>query len=310
MTECERIIKEGILPKDFLKEEVICDFFVDKNRKKLWMILFDLLVKFDEVCKKHNINYFLCGGTLLGAVRHKGFIPWDDDIDVMIFREDYNKLLSFKDEFKEPYFFQCYDTDLNYYQTISKIRNSNTTAFNKITGYEGFNQGIFLDIFNLDNFVYEGAKDRFETVRRLALDIGTYSRINNPNLDDNNKARVKDYLARHVDPDETYKKIQEIIKQFNNIHTNDIFISESTINNFETYIFKRNDFSNAFDVEFEGYFFPAPIGYDNILKTAFGDYMSLPPIEKRGVDHSSFIFDPDIPYKKFMKKHLQGENNE
>lgn len=86
MTECERIIKEGILPESFFEPETICDFYVDETRKKIWAVLLDLLIKFDKVCKKHGLKYYLAYGSLIGAVRHQGFIPWDDDIDICMNR--------------------------------------------------------------------------------------------------------------------------------------------------------------------------------------------------------------------------------
>ncbi len=91
MTECERIIEQGILPKSFFEQEERCDFLVTEKRKKIWAVLLDLLIKFDFVCKKYSLTYFLADGTLLGAARHQGFIPWDDDIDVSMPREDYEK---------------------------------------------------------------------------------------------------------------------------------------------------------------------------------------------------------------------------
>ena len=86
MNEIERIIKDGILPESFFKEEVICNFKVDIARKKLWAVSLDLLFKFDEICRKHQIRYAIAYGTLLGQVRHHGFIPWDDDIDLFMIR--------------------------------------------------------------------------------------------------------------------------------------------------------------------------------------------------------------------------------
>ena len=95
------------LPEQFLNEEIRYGYTITRQMKEVWAVELDLLNKLLEVCKKHNISVFASGGTMLGAVRHKGFIPWDDDIDMMMFREDYEKLcLVAPLEFRYPYFFQ------------------------------------------------------------------------------------------------------------------------------------------------------------------------------------------------------------
>ena len=89
--------------ESFIKEEVRCDFFVSEKRKKVWYVELELLRKFDEVCKKYNLTYFVEYGTLLGAVRHNGFIPWDDDIDIIMFRDEYTKFQEIAaSEFTDP----------------------------------------------------------------------------------------------------------------------------------------------------------------------------------------------------------------
>ena len=95
------------VPNDFWKEEERCDYKVSKEMKQIWAVELDLLHMFDTVCKKHQLRYFASDGTLLGAIRHHGFIPWDDDIDIAMLREDYDKLCKIGPaEFKHPYFFQ------------------------------------------------------------------------------------------------------------------------------------------------------------------------------------------------------------
>ena len=95
------------LPEDYLNEEERDGYLVTSEVKQLWAVLLDILVQIDSICKKHNIQYFLCGGTLLGAVRHRGFIPWDDDLDVMMKRNDYNRFCEVAPiELQQPYFFQ------------------------------------------------------------------------------------------------------------------------------------------------------------------------------------------------------------
>ena len=91
-------------PEGFLGEEVRCGYTVTKQMKEVWAIELDLLKQFDIICEKHGLHYCVAAGTLLGAIRHGGFIPWDDDIDVYMLRNDYNKLMMLANEFKSPYF--------------------------------------------------------------------------------------------------------------------------------------------------------------------------------------------------------------
>ena len=110
MTEIERIIKSGLIDENYLKEEIKCGFRITTERKKLFAVMLDLLYTFDNVCKKHDLKYFFVYGSLIGAVRHNGFIPWDDDLDVAMPREDYEKFIKLSDEFNEPYFLQIPQT--------------------------------------------------------------------------------------------------------------------------------------------------------------------------------------------------------
>ena len=140
------------LPESFLDESIQDGYTVSTEAKKLWAAELDILAKLDEVCENNGLKYFFFGGTLLGAVRHKGFIPWDDDIDVGMLREDYNKLMSIPDAFPYPYFLQNFDTDDGYYRMHAKIRNSETTAIVSDVPEEKdcCNQGVFVDIFPFD----------------------------------------------------------------------------------------------------------------------------------------------------------------
>ena len=111
------------------KDETICNYFVSSNVKKLWNKQLEMLDMLDKVCEKYNITYYGDSGTLIGAIRHKGYIPWDDDIDIAMKREDYNKFLEVASkEFKDPFLVQTVYTDDGYFRTHAQIRNSNTTA--------------------------------------------------------------------------------------------------------------------------------------------------------------------------------------
>ena len=142
------------LPENYLEPEERAGFLVSKEQKELFAVLLDLLYQVQQICEKHNIRYFADSGTLLGAVRHKGFIPWDDDIDLMMTRENFEKFSkAAKEELKAPYFFQDEFTDKGSLRFMGKIMNLNTTSI-LLTEKERklkFSQGIFLDIICFDN---------------------------------------------------------------------------------------------------------------------------------------------------------------
>ena len=302
MTEIDRILQKGVVSEDYLKEEVICDFLVTTDRKKLFAVLLDMLVEFDRICKKHNLRYFLDGGTLLGAIRHKGFIPWDDDIDVEMPREDYEVFVKLSDEFKHPYFLQTPYTDPNYFYCPARIRNSNTTALVEMFAYQNFNQGVWLTILPLDNWKEE-AEPEFNKIKSLIIENSTYMRMTNPHLDEKNKERVRNYSGR--DPFDTYAEIMKLAQQFNNEPTKFITIAIEALSSYSKKLWYAEDFTSTILADFEGYKFPIPIGYERVLKIVFGDYMAFPPIEDRGEHHSGVIFDIDKPYTEYVN-HLIG----
>ena len=120
------------LPEDFLNEEVRSGFTVTRKMKEVWAVELDLLAQFDRVCRKHAIHYVASGGTLLGAIRHHGFIPWDDDIDLMVSRSDYDKLCAVAaQEFGQPYFFQTEYADPGFMRGFARLRNSATAGIQR-----------------------------------------------------------------------------------------------------------------------------------------------------------------------------------
>ena len=139
------------IPDEFLKEEVRQGYTVTEKMKKVWAVQLDLVHKLDTVCKKYGLRYFADSGTLLGAVRDKGFIPWDDDIDIVMLRRDYELLKKVADkEFRHPYFYQDMYRDEGLIRPHAQLRNSETTAYLPQEKNRPYNKGIFVDIFPLD----------------------------------------------------------------------------------------------------------------------------------------------------------------
>ncbi len=298
MKEIDRLIKKGVITEDYLKEEVICDFLVDVNRKKMWAIMLDMLSEFISICKKHGLTYYMFYGSLLGAVRHKGFIPWDDDVDVAMPRKDYEKFLTLGHEFLEPLFLQTPYTDKGYFYTNAKIRNSNTTGVVEMFQYAGFNHGIWLSVFPLDYWDDNGGIARYEKIRRLVKECSTYMRIGNPNLDEKNKARVAAY---HGDPMRDYEEVQRIAQSCKDPNSKYVMTAVITQGTYPGKLLNASAFENTIPMEFEGMEVMAPSGYEHLLRVWFGDYTQFPPMEKRGVWHAGTVFDADIPYKDYLR---------
>ena len=299
MTECERIIKQGILPESFFLPETICDFYVDEKRKKIWAVELDLLLQFDRVCKKYGLKYFLIGGSLLGAIRHGGFIPWDDDIDVGMLREDYDRFIELNDEFKNQYFLQTPYTDPEYAYSYAKLRNTNTTCINKMFMYQNYKMGIFIDIFPYENWDAENGEETYNQIHKLAIENSTYMRLKNPHLDKVNQERVNQWCG--MNPLDVYERIQTLASKYKNVETK--YVSKVVFTFFygqETY--PKEYFDKIKLVPFEGFNIPIPVEYDKILTKFFGNYMEFPPIEKRDGGHGGAVFDADIAYKDYLKK--------
>lgn len=153
--------------KDLYRDEIRSGFLVTAHRKRIWEIELNMLAELERICDKYGLRCFAAWGTLLGAVRHGGFVPWDDDIDLTMMRPDYERLKEVApQEFPEPYFFQTAYTDDALFG-IARIRNSETMAMLPEIDY--FDQGIFIDIHPLDA-VSDGSA-RMEELRAYQMEL-------------------------------------------------------------------------------------------------------------------------------------------
>ncbi len=114
--------------------------------REIQSIQLDILEELDRVCKQNGLNYYLACGTCIGAVRHRGFIPWDDDIDVYMYVDDIKKLISCQAQFTDRYFVQCKRTDKNFESPIVRLRDSNTACFEKDEIGLDINHGFFVSL--------------------------------------------------------------------------------------------------------------------------------------------------------------------
>lgn len=298
MLECERIKNSGKLNVDFFNQEYRCGYCVDSEMKKIWAIGLDLYLEFARICQEYNLTHFMIYGTLLGCIRHEGFIPWDNDIDIGMPRKDYDKFITLADEFKMPYFLQLPWTDEKSAFTIAKLRNSNTTSITYPFRYQRMNHGISIDIVPIDKVNLNDVDSNYSRIRELALQNSSYMRLSNPNPDENDKKRIKNWKCEN--PQKIYDLVQKICKQYENTQQDYVGIMATTVYECERQVYRAEDFDKIVWKTFEGLRVPVPQGYDNILKTTYKQYMELPPMSER-VTHEKNFFDPDCSYTSYLK---------
>ena len=299
------------IPSGFLEEELRCDYMVDSEMKKVWAIELDLLDQLLKVCKKHDIKIFASGGTLLGTVRHKGFVPWDDDIDMMMFREDYEKLCEVaKTEFEEPYFFQTEYTDPGSLRGHAQLRNSETTGIlkNEKDKYK-FNQGIFLDIFPLDVVVDDEAlfEKQYRQARRYKKMAGLFSKLSTRYVR-NTKHKFKGMIKHGVYllvnkplrllklEEWAYRRFEKTCIMYNNEPTERVSTLSFQFANRQHFKY-RKDFEEIIDMPFEFMMIPVGKDYDHALQQRYGEYKK---IVKGGSCHGGVMFDVERSYKEYI----------
>ena len=238
----------------------------------------NILDYIDSICKKHHIEYFLGYGTLLGAIRHKGFIPWDDDIDICMKRKDYEKFISvLSNEQHETYNLLHSSIDSTYYYEIAKVVDVRT----KVIGHEVDdipNEGVWVDIFPLD------AVSKHQKFQRYLVKVCMVFRI--MSVYKKFPAHKRSYLfyplwliARLVGFKLPLKITDWLSKSGTNENIIGYIAAMSTTGS--KYCSPASWFKETVEVDFEGKKYPAPKAYHDYLKSKYGDYMKLPPENKR-----------------------------
>lgn len=255
---------------------------LSKNECKT--IFLDGMTKFAEFCDAHNLRYFLWYGTLLGAVRHKGFIPWDDDVDLAMPRSDYELLLSkYSKEFNSGDW-EIISNSINHKYTIpwAKICNKKTVV-TPSRFINGFLYGLSIDIFPLDTVSLSDSKEEFQNV---FLDINSFygRRFEKYYLNRKGvgiiKLAAKKILNLYAQV--RYGNYNELLDKFSSeFKKYDLSQSKWMCSYGEKTIYEASWIDSSINIDFEGLGFNAPSKYDLILKEHYGDYMTPPPMEKR-----------------------------
>ena len=331
LTPSHTVSEREIFIENIDHDEVRNGFLVTSNRKKLWNVQINLLQEFARICKKHNLRWFAIGGTLIGAARHGGFIPWDFDVDVIMFRPEYEKFRQIvATEVKEPYFADgWYDYLLESegasladvkgnVQFITRkqektygnrwltqwpsirLRDNRTTMI-EFPDRNYINQGIWIDIFPLDSlppFMHEINAVNFEISKILLLATSSPDFIkramqNHQNILVN-YAEMESFLS---------KSYSERGRFFDDFMNRNFFMSERVgdirdycITNNQKF-YRSKDFQDITYLPFETIELPVPVGYESVLTDFYGNWRKPVIVQP----HMSFC-SVDIPYKEYFQQ--------
>ena len=288
-----------------LDKETICGYEVSTQMKRIWAMELDMVKRFVEVCEEYHLTYWMMGGTLLGAVRHKGFIPWDNDIDLAMPRKDFNRLLEVgPNAFENPLFFQTPVTEQGrFFSTYVKIRNGNSTAASRVEYEMGINCGLFIDVFCLDE-IPDSTWKRKWYFRRIN-EIAKMQRFAlNKNLRGGWASKIKHFFQKLVyrillnspDAARLFKIYQKEAGKYSG--TGCRRIAHRDFGYQEKFIWAKKDWDDIVKLDFEGMQLNAPTGYDAILTRQYGDYWKLPEDKST---HDYYVFNPDVPFDVFFR---------
>lgn len=255
--------------------------------------IFKFLVSFLE---RHNLNYFAAYGTCLGAVRHKGFIPWDDDIDIYMFRDEYNKLLSFKHEIEiNGYRLVSIENDEGYYLPFAKIMDTNSTIWEDKD--LPFIFGHFVDIFPLD-FIrgteYDILKILKKSNKLWSQYVASISDVSYLDffkyLFTAHKGKCLRALKHYLySPSESLSKYKHFITSHQMLGGDKcVFFNPQTES--ATKVFERKWFEDSMDVQFEDISIKIPKAFDDYLTKCYGQWKVLPPIDMRIATHNNVYY--------------------
>lgn len=268
---------------------------------ELQKIQLSMLKDFDAVCQRHRISYQLFSGTALGAVRHKGFIPWDDDIDVVMLREDYERFFdSASKELDSNKYYVQREFSEHWPMFFSKLRLNGTTYIEKYHSHDArIHQGIYIDIFPCDNLSDSRLMQKLQYIAsKIVIAKSLYTRGYETN------STVKKCFMQfcRILPTEPFKRhcIRRNDSSSLKVHT---FFGGGK--KFERSIYLREWFEQSVKMRFEDSEFPVSAHYDEMLRVMYGDYMIMPTLEQRVCKRHAAIVDINKPYTF----HLEEQRN-
>jgi lipopolysaccharide cholinephosphotransferase len=268
--------------------------------KRLQKCQLEMLRNIDNICRKNDIKYFLTWGSALGAVRHGGFIPWDDDIDISMTWDNYKKFEEVaQKELGDKYFYQSQKTDKYAFTVWNKVRINNTTSMEKEFKHIKCHYGICMDIFPIIGVPNSRGKKLIQKIEVLVYRIFNYERyLTNKKPQGNTIFKIIYGIFPRKFKDYIMKKLIGDITKYDMASCNEWveFLSGS----YDIMTIRSNIFGKGTKIMFEDVETIIPEKYDEYLKCLYGDYMTLPPEEER-IGHGDAIIDFENSYEKYWE---------
>ncbi len=262
------------------------------NAEELKKLQLEILQTVHDFCEKNDIHYSLCGGTLLGAVRHKGYIPWDDDIDIMMSRPDYERFHRlFNEQEKSSLKVISSLNDAQFFHPFAKLVNTKTFLIEKYDRKID-SMGVNIDIFPLDGLPDDEKKreNYWKKIKRRKFINGCLYQKNSRKEKGIKKLlrRCLFLLFKPLSGNHFAKKINAFAK--NNDYFSSRFLACSVFGYGKREQMPKEVFESFVDLDFEGKKFKAMQGYETYLSNIYGDYMQLPPVEKQVAKHDFEVY--------------------
>ena len=285
--------------KDLYHDEIRDGWLVKSDMKKIWNRQLEIWYEVNKICRKYKITYWASYGTLLGAVRHKGFIPWDDDFDICMMRPDFNR---FGEVVEKELTKTVFEIERKIFSVI-KIAHSKTTLLANENINKQKPKGLAIDIFPLD-CANDATKDSFFAVNALNELLGTI--YNYPAI----VKHVRDggKTVNNWEVIEMLHSINDIDKQYEflNVYAEGIFDYSSTVMWIEKFVMnleklpqQKSWFRETIYLPFEMVKLPVPVDYEKVLERYYGDWHKF-VVDRTG--KLGFIHSADIPYREFLQR--------
>ena len=256
-----------------------------------------ILVAFDEVCRKHGLRYCICGGMMIGAVRHKGFIPWDDDLDVSMPRPDYDRFITHcKEWLPEPFEFVCAENDPLYPLPFGKIQDASTTLIERRHLY--YLGGCYIDVFPYDAYPDSAFKRRVQRLRYNYYKKVLYMVHRDPYRHGHGPSSWLPLLVRRL---YTMAEVQQKIRRVMTRYDYEGSRYAASYTDSSRRILPRAVLDTYAPYQFEGHTVQGIADYDCYLSRMYGDYMTIPP-EKDRWQHNFHYLDLDHPYREYAEQ--------